>query len=251
MVKKLVGILDCGFEGITVLEKLSQNVNGVSFIYLNDYLNYPYEGKPVIDITSYIQKNIDKLLSMNVDAIIVVSDVIVEYASDLLSTIKVPLITSVKAITNYVYEKYEQKNMALFAREDILESNMYQKNFKYNRLYNIPSDEIENLINQNEVKTSKSFAAVNEASKLIPKKEVDVIIPSSPFLIKLKTEFNEYLKFSELIDVGNIISSKLIELLNYDNDKKSNIIVMCKLKKQEFKQKTKWLNLKYKYIKER
>lgn len=250
MIKNPIGILDSGFEGLTVVEKMTKGLKNEDIIYINDCENYPYEGKATADIVSYVQKNVEFLLTQNIKLLVVVSDVIVEYCSDYLSTLSIPVLNSVNAIIDYVHNKYEQKNLALFARNDILESNIYQKNFKYNRLYNIPSDDIEALINQNEIKTSASFAAINEATKVINKRSVDVIIPSSPFLIKLKTEFTEYLEYTEIIDIGSIICRKIeeMELPLYDK-KKGNLYCYSILQKAEFVKRSKWLDAKYKYIK--
>ncbi|MGI6677199.1 MAG: hypothetical protein ACOX5N_07105 [Bacilli bacterium] len=69
------------------------------------------------------------------------------------------------------------------ARKETIEANLYQKRFNYNHLYNIPSDELERIIEEKQTKTARSFTAVKEAFRPVMKKEVDLIVTGSPCLI--------------------------------------------------------------------
>ena len=125
MKKQPIGILDGGFEGINIFDNLSKSFPYETFVYINDPVNYPYEGKEEELIHKHVTKNIDKLLSMDVKCIVCVNASIIEYCEDLLHNINVPTILIVDSIIDYVNLNFEQKNMAILGKEYILKANLF------------------------------------------------------------------------------------------------------------------------------
>jgi len=247
MNKDAIGILDMGVESFNILESLLRNFKHERFIYMNDLKHQPYWERTEQEVLDLIKANVERLMQENIKLLIVVSDVIIEYASEYFEKLTIPTINLVQSLIDYVNINYEQKNMILLAKSEIIDANLYQRNFKYNRLYNIASDDLENLIHQKMIKTSKSFSTVKETFKSISKKEFSIIITSSPFITNLKTEFTEYLKFGELTDVGEILSIKMKEDFSFFCEKgKKELIVLINTSKKIFKERTYWSDLKYK-----
>lgn len=249
MTKEAIGILDSGVEGFSVLKTLSEKFRYEKFIYINDLKNYSYFNMPEADALDAIKANIEILRQANIKLLIVTSDVIVELAKDYLDKLDIPVFDIVGILIDYINENYEQKNIALFAKTEILEANLYQKNFKYNRLYNIPSEELESLITNKGLKTSQSFIKTKETVKQLKGKGVDVIITSSPYLINLKTEIEEFISFSEITNFGEIISYKIHnEFMDLYIKGRGKTYVYSNIEKAKFQYLTSWSDLKYKYI---
>lgn len=254
MKKAPIGILDGGFEGINIFEKLVKKYPYESFIYINDLQNYPYEGKEIEDINNYVKRNVDYLLSKDVKAIICVNASIIEYCIEYLESVNNKDNTLIKlylvdSIINYINLNFEQKNMLLLGKEYILKANLFQKNFKYNHLYNVASDELENIIFENKTKTSNSFKITREVLRPVISKPVDIIIFIDSYLENLSIELKEYCNFNEIIDLAQIISSELMvkNIFTYTKEKGRNIIV-SNIDKNDFYKKVYWIK-KYSYEK--
>jgi glutamate racemase len=236
MIKDAIGILDMGMESFNILPILTKKFKHERFVYANDLPNQPYEGKNEPEILELVKVNVEKLLRENIKLLVVSSDVIIEHCLDYLLTLPIPVIDLVSTLIDYVNLKYEQKNIVLLAKNSILEANLYQKNFKYNHLYSCPSDELESIIRNRMTKTTKSFYTAKEILLPAIKKDVDVIVTSTPDLMLMKIEMGEYLKGSEITNIGEIIADKITEAEIKFNDKgRGKIQVLTKTSKKAFR----------------
>ena len=252
MKKIPIGILDGGFEGINIFEKLSEKYLNESFIYINDIRNYPYEGKDIKIIIENVKKNVDVLISNNVESIICVSASIIEYCSEYLENYlkekNIRFVNIVESVIEYVNNNYDQKNMILLAKGYILKANIFQKNFRYNHLYNLPSDALEDIIYSKQTKTSKSFDKVLEVFRNLINKQIDLLIIVDSVLENLHLEIREYSNIANVIDLSELLFKCLLNkgLLTY-NKGRGNKLIISYLPKKEFKEKTYWLKSSYKY----
>ena len=243
MKKQPIGILDGGFEGINIFESLSKNFPNEYFVYINDPKNYPYEGKEEKLIHEYVKKNIDKLLSLEVKCIICVNASIIEYCEEMLKEINVPTILLVDSIIDYVNLNFEQKNMVILAKEYILKANLFQKNFKYNHLYNVASDDFEDVIFDRKVRTAKSFEKTRELLKSVIAKDVDLFIIVDSYLENLNIEFKEYCNYGSFINLSSIIGNEMLtKLSNLYNKGKGKRLVISNIEKNEFVLKAYWIS---------
>lgn len=248
MKKSPIAILDEGIHGINFFNYLSKKYKYEDLVYINDLNRYPYEGLEEEAINKLVSKKIDLLLSLDVKAIIVVGNSIVEYCSDYLNKLKVPVIRIDNAIIDYVNKKFDQKNIVLFGRDSIIKANIYQKNFKYNHLYTVISDSFEDIIIEKQVKTSKSFNEMREVTKHLANREIDLFLMLEPFLENLYTEINEYVKASTIGNLNEILNKACTTKKIFTNTKKNGKrFIYTDLTKKEFKEKVHWINVKYKY----
>lgn len=248
MMKEAIGILDMGTEAFSILDPLMKEFRHERFVYFSDLFHLPYSARTDQDVTEIVRNNTGRLLEENLKLLIVASDVISEKMGSYFASLPVPVLNIVDVLMEYVTENYEQKNLVLLAKNSILEANIYQKNFKYNRLYNIASDELEAMINAKMIKTAKSFYTTREIMKSTIKKDIDLIITSSPFLITLKTEMAEYLKFGEITDVGKIFVQKIRdEVFDLSEKGTGELLVLSNVPKKQFKNLVYWSDLPYKY----
>ena len=252
--KTKIGILDAGMEGLSIFNKLVLNFPYNKFIYVNDMENYPYEGKNPEDIKSLTSELINTLYKQEVDIIIVLSNSIIEYCDELLSNIKIPIIKINDLIINYVNKNYEYKNIALLAKLYILKaSTIYQKNFHYNHLYNVQSDELDELVLNKEVKTGKSFGVCQRVLKNAIGKDVDLVVYVDSFISTLLIEIKEYIPNTSYIDLYNIIidyyKENLLDKYPFAIKGKEASLVISNMEKDEFKKLAYFVNCKYDYIK--
>ncbi|MGD9886560.1 MAG: hypothetical protein AB7T03_01200 [Bacilli bacterium] len=235
MIKDAIGLLDMGMESFPLLPFLSKTFKHERFIYINDLLNQPYEGKTKELIIGFVQKNVARLQKEPLKLLIVGSDIIWEYAQDFLKTLTIPVINIVDLLIEHINLNYEQKNMVLLAKNSVLEANLYQKNIKYNRLYSIPSDELEAIVLNKKTKTTKSFYTAKETLLPALKKEVDIIITSTPLLMLVKTEIEEYLRLAETTNLLTILEDKIkASEVNFNLKGRGRIDVLGYVSKKQF-----------------
>ena len=249
MKKMPIGILDEGVQGLCILENLTKNFKNEDFIYINDVKSYPYEGKDKEVVLKHVMVNVEKLLEYNIKLLIVISDVIIECCEEYFSTLKIPVINIVQSIADYVNTYYEQKNLILCARSYILKANIYQKNFKYNRMYNIESEELENVLISNMSKTSASFKAAENTFKPVNQKGCDLLIVTAPWLEMLRIEIFEFLEVDKMIKLDEVISEEIKKnnIIQYSRGR-GKLLVISDVSIKNFKNITPWFSLKFKYI---
>ena len=248
MKKNPIGIIDVSCDGICILNDLQKNFKNEDFLYFNDIKNLPYEGKDSLVILKYIKKNVEYMLEQGIKMLIVISDTIIEYGSEYLEGLNIPVISIVQSIIDYLNINYENKNMLLCAKDYILKANLYQKNIKYSHLNTVSSNKMEVNIKDNKVKTMKSFNACNDSFRAIASRDFDVFVYTAPWIWLLKTEILEYIKVKDFIKVGDIISGEVKKKLD-DSYKKGQgkIFVHSTVLERDFKDLIPWFKLKYKY----
>lgn len=249
MTKQPIGVLDGGFEGILIFNKLVKDYPHETFIYTNDSDNYPYEGQDEKDIINSLKKTTKILTDYNVSMIIVVNNSIIEYGEEFLSKLEVPVYKFSDFIIDYVNANYEHKNMAILAKQYIIKANIYQKNIHYNHLYSMTSDELDEIVNNKQIRTAKSFAAMRNAVSQIKGKEYSVLVVTDSYLNEFRIEFNEYVDCKDIINVSDIVSNAMKDKFNNEIKSFKKSFIVSKLEKKDFYEKAYLLNCKCKYVK--
>lgn len=91
--KDLIGVLDSGVGGISVLKKAAELLPSESFIYYGDNANAPYGPRPISEIRELSEKAIDHLLEHDVKAIVIACNTITSaYADIIRQTASIPII---------------------------------------------------------------------------------------------------------------------------------------------------------------
>lgn len=230
-----IGILDMNTDNIAVINYLHEAFPHEHFIYIYDPDCLQYEGLPEEEINIRVQKNLDYLMLRQVKMILTVSNAIYEYCKPLLDQIPVPVVNIVDSIVDEVNNSYEHKNMVFLANELMVQSNLYQKNLKYNHLYAIFADSLNNLVKEQKMKTSESFRVTRDVFRLVIAKDVDLIIPVNVNLMLLRTEIHEYLPEADILDLGQLLVEKTkAALLTTDHleHRGKGIIELPQLKKE-------------------
>ena len=249
---KKIGVLDMNIDNIYSLNLIRETFKNEDIYYINDTEIETFDEMDVKDIHTHVSENINYLLSKEVDVIVVVSDSIVEYCEDLLSEIKLPVINIVDECINYVNANYEYKNLGFLAPSSIVEANIYQKNFRYNHLYNMVGDNLKQLIRNQLVKTTETFQEAKNIIAPVFKKDLDLIIPSLINYLMVKTEINEFLKDVDIVPIDQIICHKIKEILYNEQDLplkgKGKTYICLNQEKLDLNQLNRLVKIKYQII---
>lgn len=204
-IKKNIGVLDLNIDNIYFLNKLREKFVNDDIYYINDLSIEDIDSMAVDEINKKINDLITYLMSKNIDILVVASDNIVEYCEELLNSLSIPVIQVVNETLNYVNENYEYKNIGFLSTTSMIKANIYQKNLRYNHLYNMPGDSLQQLIRTHLVKTTESFQEVKNIIAPVFKKDLDIVIPSLINYLMVTTEINEFLKEVEVIKIDEIL----------------------------------------------
>ncbi len=240
-----IGLLDGGFEGINIFNELTRKYPAQSFIYINDAKFFNGDISDTEELNLHIKANIDCLLNKGVKIIICLSYELMILCKELFDNSNFIIYYLSNNLIEYVNNKYEHKNIAFLAKESILKENIFQKDFKYNHLYNIPCDDLEKLIMNKQTKTALSFETVKNVCKNAMNKQLDAIVFLDSILSYLKIEFKEYITYKEIVDLSEIailkIKNKLVTI------GKSQNYIISSVTKNEFLDNKFVIKNKYKY----
>lgn len=228
-----VVVLDMGINGSYALNLLKKELSEETIVYINDLEISNYEGMEFYEIEKRIEYLIERVKKYSPKLLIIINDTLIEYGREMFDKLDVKKVYIVDEIIDYVNKNYELKNMAFFAPQGIIESNMYQKNFKYTRLYNLNADNVMESLNNALMKTSSSFREMKMALLPVYKKELDVVIPTLVNLLLFQTEMFEYIKGKDIdvIPLDKIVVQKAKELLNSESNEEIDKVKELKSKK--------------------
>lgn len=228
--KKIIGVLDLNIDNISILNSLRDTFKNDDIYYINDTSIENVDEMDKNEFNNIIDANIKFLLTKNIEVLVVVSDSIVEYCSELFESLNIPVINVIDETVNYVNEFFEYKNVGFLSSNSMIEANIYQKNIRYNHLYSMAGDDLIRLIRTHLVKTSESFQETKNVIASVYKKDLDFIVPSMVNFLMVKTEIHEYLKDVEIINIGQILVDCVKNALYKDQElplKGKGITYLC------------------------
>lgn len=250
-IKKTIGVLDLNIDNISFLNILRNKFVNDDIYYINDLTIENIDEMDVEDINKNINNIITYLMSKQIDILVVVSDNIVEYCDELLNSLSVPVIQIVNETINYVNENYEYKNIGFLSTTSMIKANIYQKNLRYNHLYNMNGDDLKDLIRNHFVKTTESFQEVKTVIAPVFKKDLDIVIPSLVNYLMVTTEINEFLKDVEVIKIDELLCNSIQKQLYKLQElpiKGKGKTYLCLNDTVDEKQLKRLLNIKYNII---
>ena len=115
--KDVIGILDSGMGGISVLRKAAQLLPNESFIYYGDNKNAPYGPRPLGEIRALSEQAVNYLLDREVKALVIACNTITSaYAATLRARVDIPVIGMEPAIKPASLARSGGKVLALATR---------------------------------------------------------------------------------------------------------------------------------------
>ena len=128
MSERPVGVFDSGLGGASVLREALRLLPNENYIYYGDSGNAPYGDKSDDDITALTMACIDKLMAMNVKAILIACNTASALALDTIEKeIDLPIIGVVKPGAQMAVETTQNKRVGVIATESTIQSGLYQQ----------------------------------------------------------------------------------------------------------------------------
>lgn len=216
-------LLDMSITSINIINKIAEKFPDENICYINDFEYGEYEGHDSMDIKSRVKKIVEVIKSNKPKMLFILNSVFIEYAEEVFEDLGFPVYNIVKTVVDYINSKYEYKNIAFLANDGIIESNIYQKSFRYSHLYNIKINNLIDTANKQLMKTKDSFNAVRDIAINLYKKDIDIFVTPEINVLLLYTEFGEYFKDVEIVRTDDAIINVLDSELNkFDNKPVAN-----------------------------
>ena len=219
-----VGIFDSGIGGLTVLKNLYKHYPNNEYIYFGDTLNLPYGNKSKEELIKLAHKDVEFLLSKNVDLIIIacgtVSSNCYKYLKD---NFNIPIYDIITPTINYINNS-EFKNIGIIATNATINSHVFKNNLNKNT-YEINTPDFVPIIENNNYQLLND--TINNYLKEY-KDKIDLLVLGCTHYPIIKEYLNNYLNNQvKLLDM----SEPLLNILN-DNNKSSINIYFSKLTKE-------------------
>lgn len=176
-----IGFFDTGVGGISVLKEAIKLLPKENYIYIGDSLNAPYGVKTPEEARKLTFNMVDKLISMNVKAIVVACNTATSIAIDELRKAykQVPIIGMEPALKPAV-ENYGNGIIVIMATPMTLAENKFSKlREKYNKASDIipmPCDGLVEIIESGNTKGEIVEKYLRDRFKNIPKEKVSSVV---------------------------------------------------------------------------
>src|SRR5699024_6482880 len=124
-----IGIIDSGIGGLTVAKKFRELLPEESIIYLGDNKNVPYGNKSEEEIYRLTKDMIEFLIEKDVKLITIACNTISSILDKYFLGYKVPIISIIEPVTDYIAKKDLQK-VGVMATKFTIGSGIYEKLLK-------------------------------------------------------------------------------------------------------------------------
>lgn len=176
-----IGFFDSGVGGISVLREAMKLLPKENYIYIGDSLNAPYGVKTPEEVRKLSFNIIDKLISMNVKAIVVACNTATSIAiDDLRKTYKDMPIIGIEPALKPAVEKYGDGIIAIMATPMTLTENKFSKlREKYSKtaeIISMPCDGLVEIIESGNTEGEIVENYLRNRFKDIPKEKVSAIV---------------------------------------------------------------------------
>ena len=143
-----IGLFDSGLGGLTVLKTLLKKYPNNEYVYYGDTLNIPYGDKTKEELIILAKKNVDFLLSKNVDMIIVACGTVSSNCLDILKeTYNIPIISILEPTIDYLNNSNYQ-NILVMATHATINSHIFKNNINKN-IYELETPKLVPMIENN------------------------------------------------------------------------------------------------------
>ncbi|WP_346962089.1 glutamate racemase [Clostridium sp.] len=176
-----IGFFDSGVGGISVLKESIKLLPKENYIYIGDSLNAPYGVKTPEEVRKLTFNMVDKLISMNVKAIVVACNTATSIAIDELrkNYKEIPIIGIEPALKPAV-ENYGNGIIVIMATPVTLSENKFSKlRERYNKasdIISMPCDGLVEIIEDGNIKGEVVEGYLRNRFKDVPKEKVSSVV---------------------------------------------------------------------------
>lgn len=246
MKKRPICLIDSGVGGFFILSMLQKKYPLEDFVYILDNTHFPYGNKTEEELELVLQENLR--LANEQDAKLIV------LACNTLSALFMQkeredqnVVAIIEPTISYMNQNYEGKDILLLATPFTIDASVYQKSLKSNHLYSVACATFAKIVEEEQLKTPKSFKETAKVLKSYTKKNVDVILAACTHFGFLQTELQELFPNAAFVTNSLAVSEVIAEKLGNDlyDKKSSKTKFITSLSKAEIKQKCDYFAIKY------
>ena len=203
-----VGVFDSGIGGLTVLRTLIKEYPNNEYIYYGDTLNLPYGSKTINELKELSSKDIEFLLSKQVDIIIIACGTISSNCLDYLKNkYKLPIYDIITPTIKYLNNS-NYNNIGIIATERTIDSHVFKNNLNKN-VYEIKTPELVPIIENNHL--DNLDIVLNKYLEQY-KNKLDILVLGCTHYPVIKNNIYKYLNEKiELLDMSTLLLNKLTE----------------------------------------
>jgi len=211
-----VGIFDSGIGGLTVLKTLINKYPKNDYIYYGDTLNLPYGSKTKEELLELSIKDVEFLLSKNVDIIIIACGTVSSNCRNYLKeNYSIPIYDIISPTIKYLNES-SKSSIGIIATEKTIDSHIFKNSLK-KEVYEIKTPKLVPLIENNNLKDINNI--LDEYLKEYQNK-IDILVLGCTHYPIIKEYINNY--FNNKIEILDM-SYPLLDKLKEDNNASINI----------------------------
>ena len=180
MDKRPIGVFDSGIGGLTVLNKLKENIKDEQYIYLGDTENFPYGEKTKEEIIELSRKNIKKLLEKNTKMVVIACGTATSQALDIMQKeFEIPIIGIIEPTVEYV-STLKLEKIGIIATTGTIRSGVWEKKLKEKmpklNVVNKACPLLAGIAEEGKATSKESLDAVHEYMEIFKENDVDTII---------------------------------------------------------------------------
>lgn len=190
----MIGIFDSGVGGLTVYKEIAKALPNEDIIYLGDTKQFPYGNKSKETIIELTKKNIEFLISKNVDIIVIACGTATSQAlEEVKQNYNIPIIGIIQPTINELEKDLNTENIGVIATTGTIRSNSWEKEIKKV----LPSTNVINKACPLLAQMAEEGWTTNEIAKLTIKEYLKVFENKS--IQKLILGCTHYPLFKEII----------------------------------------------------
>ena len=217
--KKLIGILDSGIGGVTVLKEILKIVPNCDYIYYSDSINNPYGEKSQQEIISYVDEIIKFFIKCQCNAIVFACNTATALAIDEMRK-KYPemIIIGTEPAYKMVYDYAKETKTLIMATPATINSKKFQSLYhKYNNHNTIiySCDGLAKLIEDDDLVKIKDY--LNKDFSKFSSESVETVVLGCTHYPLIKEEIKEVLGEVDFFDGSEGIARQLKRRLYNDN----------------------------------
>lgn len=211
-----VGIFDSGIGGLTVLHTLLNKYPNNEYIYYGDTLNLPYGNKTKEQLIKLSDKDVQFLISKNVDIIIIACGTVSSNCLDYLKNkYNIPIYDIISPTIDYL-NKSNYQNIGIIATNRTIDSHIFKNNINKN-IYEINTPELVPIIENNNLDNLDNILDIYLKEY---KNKIDILVLGCTHYPIISNYIDKYLNNKvKLLDMSTL----LLDKLKQDNTSSINI----------------------------
>ena len=211
-----VGIFDSGIGGLTVLHTLINEYPNNEYIYYGDTLNLPYGNKTKEQLIKLSDKDVQFLISENVDIIIIACGTVSSNCLDYLKNkYNIPIYDIISPTIDYL-NKSNYQNIGIIATNRTIDSHIFKNNINKN-IYEINTPELVPIIENNNLDNLDNILDIYLKEY---KDKLDILVLGCTHYPIISNYIDKYLNNKvKLLDMSTL----LLDKLKQDNTSSINI----------------------------